>query len=47
MPGALVELLFISNAADAAILREEGARDAMAAGIATSVLVFLQETRGG
>jgi N-acetylmuramoyl-L-alanine amidase len=41
MPGALVELLFVSNASDAAILRNERARDAMARGIAGAILQFL------
>jgi hypothetical protein len=41
MPGVLVELLFISNAADAAMLRDEGARDAMARGVADAILATL------
>jgi N-acetylmuramoyl-L-alanine amidase len=41
MPGALVELLFISNAADAAMLADEGAREAMARGVATALLSML------
>jgi N-acetylmuramoyl-L-alanine amidase len=41
MPGILVELLFISNGADAAILRDDAFRDAMARGIAQSVLLTL------
>ncbi len=41
MPGALVELLFISNAADAAILADEGARDAMARGVTDALLQTL------
>ena len=41
MPGALVELLFISNAADAAMLANEGARDAMARAVANALLSML------
>jgi N-acetylmuramoyl-L-alanine amidase len=41
MPGALVELLIITNQADAAILRTPGARDAMAGGISDAVVEFL------
>jgi N-acetylmuramoyl-L-alanine amidase len=41
MPGALVELLIITNAADAAILRTDGARDAAAAGISDAIIEFL------
>jgi len=41
MPGALVELLFISSPEDAALLRDETARDAMARGVARGVLEFL------
>ncbi len=47
MPAALIELLIISNPADAAVLKQEGARDAMARGIATSVLEFLGLVDGG
>ncbi len=43
MPGALVELLFISNAADAAMLADEGARDAMARAVADALLHMLPE----
>jgi N-acetylmuramoyl-L-alanine amidase len=41
MPAALVELLFISNAQDAAILRIEPARDAMARGVALGIARYL------
>jgi N-acetylmuramoyl-L-alanine amidase len=41
MPGALVELLILTNAADAAILRTPSARDAMARGISDAVVEFL------
>jgi N-acetylmuramoyl-L-alanine amidase len=41
MPGILVELLFISNPSDAAILRDDAARDAMAQGIADAALATL------
>jgi len=47
MPGALVELLFISSPADGALLREEGARNAMARGVARGVLEFLPQTKQG
>ncbi len=42
MPAALVELYFISNAEDAAILRSEPAREAMARGIARGIARFLR-----
>ena len=41
MPAALVELLFVSNSEDAAILRSEAARQAMARGVARGVARFL------
>lgn len=41
MPGALVELLFISSPEDAALLRDEGARNAMARGVAFGILDHL------
>ena len=41
MPGALVELLFISSPEDAALLRDEGARNAMARGVAYGILDHL------
>lgn len=41
MPGALVELLYVSNPRDAALLLDSASRDAMAAGIASAVLRFL------
>ncbi len=41
MPSALVELLIISNAADAAVLRQEAGRDAIARGVAKAVIEFL------
>jgi N-acetylmuramoyl-L-alanine amidase len=37
MPGILVELLFISNAADAAVLNDEAGREAMARGLARAI----------
>jgi N-acetylmuramoyl-L-alanine amidase len=43
MPGALVELLFISNAADAVVLADEAARDAMARGVANALLSILPQ----
>lgn len=41
MPGALVELLFISSPSDAALLQTDAARDALARGLAAGILVFL------
>lgn len=41
MPASLVELLFISNPADAALLRSEEARDALARGVARGILEYL------
>jgi N-acetylmuramoyl-L-alanine amidase len=38
MPGVLAELLFVSNATDAAVLRDEGGRDALARGVARAIL---------
>ena len=47
MPAALVELLIITNPADAAILRLEGGRNAMARGVARAILEFLGLLDGG
>ena len=47
MPGALIELLIITNAADAAVLRHEGARQAMARGVADAIVEFLAARDGG
>ncbi|MPZ47996.1 MAG: hypothetical protein GEU75_01550 [Dehalococcoidia bacterium] len=47
MPGALVELLIITNAADAAVLRDEPGRQAMARGVAAAVIEFLAAKAGG
>ncbi len=41
MPAVLAELLFISNPDDAALLRDEAVRDAMAQGVADGVLRYL------
>lgn len=41
MPSALVELLIITNAEDATVLRDEAGRDAMARGVARAILEFL------
>lgn len=41
MPGTLIELLYVSNPDDAALLRDDQARDAMARGIAQGLLEFL------
>jgi N-acetylmuramoyl-L-alanine amidase len=42
MPAVLAELLFISNYEDAALLRSEVARDAMARGVANGILRYLE-----
>ena len=47
MPGALVELLFISSPADAALLRDEGARNAMARGVARGIVEFFAAPKQG
>jgi N-acetylmuramoyl-L-alanine amidase len=47
MPGALVELLIITNAADNAVLRSDGGRQAMARGITTAIVEFLASQGGG
>jgi N-acetylmuramoyl-L-alanine amidase len=41
VPAALVELLFVSSPEDAAMLRDEAARDALARGVARGILEFL------
>jgi N-acetylmuramoyl-L-alanine amidase len=41
MPGALVELLFVSSPADAALLRDNDARNALARGVARGILDYL------
>jgi N-acetylmuramoyl-L-alanine amidase len=41
MPGALLELLFISNAADAAVLADDRGRDAIARGVAEALVGVL------
>lgn len=43
-PGALLELLYVSNEQDAALLRDPKARAAMANGIAQAILAFLADT---
>ncbi len=43
MPAALLESLFITNGADAAILRNDSARDAIARGIANAIVQFLNQ----
>jgi N-acetylmuramoyl-L-alanine amidase len=40
MPGALIELLFVSNTVDAAILQDGAAREAMAWGVARAILDY-------
>ncbi len=44
MPGVLVELLFISNPDDVAMLKDDAARDAIAQGLAWGILDFLRST---
>ena len=41
MPAALVELLFVSNDADARVLRDDDGRDAIARGLADAILTYL------
>jgi N-acetylmuramoyl-L-alanine amidase len=41
MPAALVELLFVSNDADARVLRDDDGRDAIARGLADAILQYL------
>ena len=45
MPAALVELLFISNEDEAALLRDDAARDAAARGVAEAIREFLQSPK--
>ena len=40
-PSALIEVLFLSNPTDVAIVRDEAARDVVAEGIATGIAAFL------
>ena len=47
VPGALLELLYLSNPQDAALLRDDSARDAMAEGIARAILTFLESGSAG
>jgi N-acetylmuramoyl-L-alanine amidase len=42
MPGVLVELLFISNTEDVALLKDDRARDTIAQGLAWGILDFLK-----
>jgi hypothetical protein len=44
MPAALVELLIITNPGDAAVLRDEQGRNALARGVAGAILAFLEQT---
>jgi N-acetylmuramoyl-L-alanine amidase len=43
MPAALLESLFVTNSADAAVLRDEAGRDAIARGIGNAILEFLKQ----
>ncbi|TAJ16304.1 MAG: N-acetylmuramoyl-L-alanine amidase [Dehalococcoidia bacterium] len=42
MPGVLVELLFISNTDDVALLKDDRARDSIAQGLAWGIMEFLK-----
>lgn len=42
MPGALLELLYVSNASDAALLQDAPVRESIARGIAEGILVYLR-----
>ena len=42
MPGVLVELLFISNTEDVALLKDDRARETIAQGLAWGILDFLK-----
>ena len=44
MPAALVELLVVTNDGDAAVLRDEAGRAAIARGVANAILEFLSST---
>jgi N-acetylmuramoyl-L-alanine amidase len=46
MPSALIELLFISNASDAAMLASEEGREAMARGVTNGILAYLGNRTG-
>ena len=45
-PAALIELLYISNEADAALLKDDGARQAMAEGIARGIERYVTASHG-
>lgn len=45
MPGALVEILFVSNPDDARLLATDGAREALARGVVLGISRFLAEQR--
>jgi N-acetylmuramoyl-L-alanine amidase len=47
MPDALVELLIITNPSDAAVLRDERGRNAIAHGLARGILAFLAPAEPG
>lgn len=47
MPGALVELLFVSSPADAALLQSEDARNGLARGVARGILEYLNQAPRG
>jgi N-acetylmuramoyl-L-alanine amidase len=47
MPGALIELLFITHASDAAVLSNEAGRDAIARGVAAAIVEFVGPSAKG
>lgn len=47
MPGALAELLFITNAQDAAVLADDAGREAIARGVAAGLRAFMEGRSGG
>ena len=47
MPAVLVELLFVSNERDAAVLRDFQGRQAIARGVAQGIIEFFSEGEAG
>ncbi len=47
MPAVLVELLFVSNERDAAVLRDFQGRQAIARGVAQGIIEFFREGEAG
>jgi len=46
-PAILTELLFLTNDADAAVLKDDAAREAMARRLAEAIDQFVQERQSG